>query len=630
MVLSRRSFLCVINLVRAAWTASLVAATLGLAVTPAHAQTVTSLACSPSVIAGGSGGSATCTVTLDAPAPAGGSTVTLASSLSALAASVPSVTVPAGQTNANFVVATNARYRRYSGQAFTAVISATRTTTASATLTVTAQARPADFSSGVQPGQRFQWQGKICGRIGPIQGDAEILYKCSAATKTQPGSCTFLQECNLGCRRVPPNNVTFNDFCATSGPNPVALSRDYAIGGDRVAAKLVTEAPVGTALTQGLPGAISNQNTSGAINGFSVNAGVFPHDGGITIPQGTTSAPFDVATSYVPSPTFIDVVGDWADAGSVVITNGRTGHAWLALAPPTPAPDLPVPTLGDFKITGSNPVTGGQSSIGQIDVSGISSGGGPTITLTSSNPGIASVPATFTMPASTVMGQQVQITTTNPSVDTPVTITATDGRYTFSAVLTVLASTPPLLSSVSVSPSSVVGGGSATGTITLSSGAPSGGAVVGLSTPLPNVAMMPANVTVPAGAGSAQFRISTAPVSETNSVNVTADLAGTQRNTVFTVTPSSTTTTPPPPATYTLTVSASGRNGVSITSSPAGINVLVGSTQSATFNAGASIVLTASDGRDAIWSGACSSGGQKAKSCTFTIKGASSVSANVQ
>jgi hypothetical protein len=37
-----------------------------------------------------------------------------------------------------------------------------------------------------------------------------------------------------------------------------------------------------------------------------------------------------------------------------------------------------------------------------------------------------------------------------------------------------------------------------------------------------------------------------------------------------------------------------------------------------------------SNGRDAIWSGACSSGGNRANSCTFTLGGAASVSANVQ
>jgi hypothetical protein len=90
-------------------------------------------------------------------------------------------------------------------------------------------------------------------------------------------------------------------------------------------------------------------------------------------------------------------------------------------------------------------------------------------------------------------------------------------------------------------------------------------------------------------------------------------------------------TAPPPPSgTATLAVTATGRSGQRITSSPAGINVTVGSTGSAAFNSGTSITLSVTNGRDAIWSGACSSGGSKRKTCTFTITGNSSVTGNVQ
>jgi hypothetical protein len=37
-----------------------------------------------------------------------------------------------------------------------------------------------------------------------------------------------------------------------------------------------------------------------------------------------------------------------------------------------------------------------------------------------------------------------------------------------------------------------------------------------------------------------------------------------------------------------------------------------------------------SNGRDAVWSGACSSNGSKTKSCRFTLAGNASVTANVQ
>jgi len=80
----------------------------------------------------------------------------------------------------------------------------------------------------------------------------------------------------------------------------------------------------------------------------------------------------------------------------------------------------------------------------------------------------------------------------------------------------------------------------------------------------------------------------------------------------------------------TLTVTATGRGGERVSSSPAGIDVAVGQTQSASFAAGTSITLSATNGRDVIWSGICSSNGQKARTCTFTLNANASETANVQ
>jgi hypothetical protein len=87
---------------------------------------------------------------------------------------------------------------------------------------------------------------------------------------------------------------------------------------------------------------------------------------------------------------------------------------------------------------------------------------------------------------------------------------------------------------------------------------------------------------------------------------------------------------PPPTGTATLTVVASGRSGERVTSTPSGINVSVGTTGSAPFATGTSITLRVTNSRDAIWSGACSSGGNKTKTCTFTLNGNATVTASVQ
>jgi hypothetical protein len=138
---------------------------------------------------------------------------------------------------------------------------------------------------------------------------------------------------------------------------------------------------------------------------------------------------------------------------------------------------------------------------------------------------------------------------------------------------------------------------------------------------------VPGSVLIPAGSTAGGFNISTASVSVQTPVTIAVSGGGVTRSAILTLNPVA---APAPAQTATLTVTASGRSGERVTSSPAGINVAVGSSGSAAMTAGNAVTLTVSNGRDAIWSGACSSGGNKAKSCTFTLAGNASVSANVQ
>jgi hypothetical protein len=95
---------------------------------------------------------------------------------------------------------------------------------------------------------------------------------------------------------------------------------------------------------------------------------------------------------------------------------------------------------------------------------------------------------------------------------------------------------PPALAGVSASPASVTGGGSATGTVSLTSAAPAAGAVVGLSS-ASNAVGVPANVAVAAGATSATFAITTSPVTTITIATLSASYGGATRTTSFTVNP---------------------------------------------------------------------------------------------
>jgi hypothetical protein len=97
--------------------------------------------------------------------------------------------------------------------------------------------------------------------------------------------------------------------------------------------------------------------------------------------------------------------------------------------------------------------------------------------------------------------------------------------------------TQPSLSSLSLNPTSVVGGNSSTGTVTLTAPAPSGGFVVNLSSSNTSVATVPSSVTVPAGATSANFTVATNPVSSVRSVTITAAAGGITRTATLTVNP---------------------------------------------------------------------------------------------
>lgn len=188
----------------------------------------------------------------------------------------------------------------------------------------------------------------------------------------------------------------------------------------------------------------------------------------------------------------------------------------------------------------------------------------------------------------------------------------------------------PTISTLSLNPTSVVGGNASQGTVTLTGAAPAGGASVTLSSNNTS-ATVSASVTVAPGATSANFTVTTRSVTASTAVTITASFGGASRTATLTVTPQSAPPPPPPPSgTVVVTVTATGRGGERVLSSPTGISVAVGSTGTASFATGTAITLSVTNGRDAIWSGACSSGGNKTRTCRFTPTGNAAVTANVQ
>ena len=98
------------------------------------------------------------------------------------------------------------------------------------------------------------------------------------------------------------------------------------------------------------------------------------------------------------------------------------------------------------------------------------------------------------------------------------------------------------LSSLTLNPTTVQDGATSQGTVTLSAAAPTGGTVVGLSSNS-SFALVPANVTVPAGSSSATFTVTTkSGVLSNTSVVITAALGNSTAQASMTITPASTVT----------------------------------------------------------------------------------------
>ena len=180
-------------------------------------------------------------------------------------------------------------------------------------------------------------------------------------------------------------------------------------------------------------------------------------------------------------------------------------------------------------------VVGGNPSIGTVTLSAPAPTGGVVVSLSSSNSPVATVPASITV-ASGSTSATFNITTYPVSSSNSVTITASYAGITTASTLTVTTGTSVQLNSLTLSPTTVVGGNPSIGTVTLSAPAPTGGVVVSLSSNK-SVATVPVSVTVSSGSIVATFTITTRrPYYYSTSVTISAGYAGIKKTARLTVT----------------------------------------------------------------------------------------------
>jgi hypothetical protein len=179
------------------------------------------------------------------------------------------------------------------------------------------------------------------------------------------------------------------------------------------------------------------------------------------------------------------------------------------------------PALGGVAVTPDS-VTGGTGATGSVSLSAPAPAAGVVVALSSTHAAVG-VPASVAVPAGASTAS-FAVTTTAVAAPTVATLHASYAGVSQSTTLTVQPAAAPALSGLALQPVRVVGGGTATGTVTLSAAAPAGGSVVQLRSSNTALATVPTSVTVAAGARTAVFTVTTAGTRRNRSVSIVATL----------------------------------------------------------------------------------------------------------
>jgi thermitase len=231
----------------------------------------------------------------------------------------------------------------------------------------------------------------------------------------------------------------------------------------------------------------------------------------ITIPQGQTTGAFDIGTAA-------------NGAGSATITASAGGASRMAT----------LQVVSPFRVQSVSVspavVAGGQSATLTVRLTAPAPTGGVQVSLRS-DASQASLPATVLVPAGQ-SSASVQVATSPVAQRVRVTLTAALNGSHASTTLTI---NPPAPVSLTLSPTSVPGGRSATASVFLNASAPPGGLWLRVSHNNPNRVWTPSQVYVPAGMRSVQFTVYTYRGRGVSSVRITVTTDGGSRSATLTV-----------------------------------------------------------------------------------------------
>ena len=448
----------------------------------------------------GGGASSTGTVTLTGPAPAGGSVVTLASNNAA--ATLPAtVTVAQGASSATFSIATTA--------VTTAVAPVITATLGASSKTATLSVNPPALSTlvasaaNVIGGKQVRLTANL-GSVAPAGGTVVTLTSTDTIALPVPVSISIAAGATSGDTLIT-TGVVAADTSVTAMATLGAVSKTATILVK--AAALSSLVPGKTVITGGSTVSVRVQLDGAAPTGgtivtlSSANSAIVSLPLQATVPAGATSVNVDAVTSPVATDTDVAITGTLGTVSKSVT---------LRVVAPVAAGVTVSPIS----------VRGGTAASGTVTLSGPAPASGRVVDL-SSNLAAATVPASVTVIAGATTAT-FTVTTTAIAYNAIATLSATNNGVTVTTSLTVRGPAPI---SVTLSPTSVAGGKSSIATITIEAPAPAGGIVVALSSSIAE-AIVPVNVTIPAGAIKAAVTVTTQPVVSTVSASIRATVNG--------------------------------------------------------------------------------------------------------
>jgi len=463
------------------------------------------------------GHSATGTVRLLLPAPAGGAVVVLGNGNPALLTVPSSVTVVAGASATTFAIGAPAAVSTSTD----VVITATWRTTASAIVSIVP---PSISSFSIIPGSVEGGQEALATVTlsGPAAAGTQVTFDSSDGAAWITDALTFAAGATSGqiaVRTSQQAEEVISTLTATLGasfvtasitvrPLDVTLSSftmtpPTLIGSNDAMGTVTLTAPAS-------PGGVDVELRSLA----PLSVSLPPY---VTVPEGAIQASLPVSTNTVAEARETTVQARHA------VTQKQ---AEVFLLPPS-GNSVTALSVGKPRLVGGN------KAQGMVTLMTPGGQGGFAVSLVSSDPSLVTVPAVVSVPRGSTSALFL-IESVPVVFPRDVVVTASLSGAMQRALLTIIPETSTV-TLLSVSVKDAVGGSDAIGMVVLSGPAPAGGAVVSLSGSRPGVASVPPSVNVPAGATSEMFAIATSEIAERRGVLIQAAYNHLTRTDIFEV-----------------------------------------------------------------------------------------------